>query len=467
MTCIRLTSTAAAITFRIAIILFGRISALFASLRLKKRAPHRSKERRDLMSQIMRSDINRGADTPPLTKRMRVGVGVGIKVARLALLLATLIVPIVTCWAASPDVAFESSSRIVVTLRDSARTTSAVVRVIDVAELRGGSESLRDQIASLDLQDAPTKGKPVEVTARQIEYRLRVAGIEPRLVSIRGSVVQITASNKAVTPRIKSRENDDAVVDAKILLASYAKLRDREVEFDSYAVRESDQTEIEQPAIEQAVISAAQKCLTKQLPWPEENVVIHLAQGLPHELRDRELSESAICTAEMRSPGTPIGRTTLRIVLKEAGKRTVDVPVQFDVRHYENVVVTRKAFDRGHQFSADDFAMSWRDVTNLSGYCTSPDQLARQRVKRVVPESHIVKVTDVEMPSRSSALMPVVVKRRDRVTAFARSGSLMVTSVWEAQQDGRQGEVIKFKNIVSNKEVTGRVLSATEVEATD
>ena len=385
--------------------------------------------------------------------------------------------PLASCKAASPDTLSESSSRVIITLRDSARSTSSVVRVVDVAELRNGTEALRKQIASLDLEDAPTNGKPVEVTARQIEFRLRIAGIDPRLVSIRGSAVQVTASHRTTASRSKSSA-DDATIEAKLLLASYAQLRSRDgesmdrllsddVSTNNSFANNSSAGVSDQSDIEQIVISAAQKCLTKQLPWPEENVVIQLAQPLPRELSERVLSDTAICTAELRSPGTPLGRVTVRVVLKEAGKRTVDVPVQLDVRHYENVVVTKMAFDRGHSFSSADFAIGWRDVTNLSGYCTSPDQLVGQKMKRLFPESQIVRLVDVETPTRSTALMPVLVKRRDRVTAIARSGALSVTSTWEAQQDGRAGEVIKFKNLHSSKEVYGRVISATEVEATD
>jgi flagella basal body P-ring formation protein FlgA len=138
-----------------------------------------------------------------------------------------------------------------------------------------------------------------------------------------------------------------------------------------------------------------------------------------------------------------------------------------DVRHYEEVVVTKKPIDRGHLFTLADFETRRQDVTNVSGYGTSPDQFVGQKAKRVFPESQVIRANDVETPTRSTALLPVVVKRRDRVTAFARSGSLSVTSIWEVQQDGRVGEVIKCKNIQSNKEVCGRVISATEVEATD
>ena len=366
--------------------------------------------------------------------------------------------PLAMGWAAADD-ASDSSSRVVVTLRESASITSSVVRVVDVAELHGGSEVLRKQIASLDLDDVPTNGKPVEITARCIQFRLRIAGIDPRLVSLRGTAVQVTASTKARQSRSKNRD-EDSELDAKILLASFSKLR-------ASTEQSADNDDSDKPDIEQAVINAAQKCLTKQLPWPEENVVIQLAQSLPRELSERTLSETTTYFAELRTAGVPLGRVTVRFVMKDFQTRTVDVPVQLDVRHYENVVVTKMAFDRGHQFSSADFAIGWRDVTNLSGYCTSPDQLVGQKVKRLFPESQIVRLVDVEAPTRSTALTPVLVKRRGRVTAIARLGALSVTSTWEAQEDGRAGEVIKFKNFHSNKEVYGRVISATEVEATD
>ena len=373
--------------------------------------------------------------------------------------IALIAMPPAECWAASPDKASESFDRVVITLRDSARITSSVVRVVDVAELRGGSEALRKQIASLDLEDAPKDGKQTEISARRIEFRLRVAGIDPRSISIRGSTVQITTSAKTGVSRSKTRD-EGSDVEAKLLLASYSKLRSRDDQ-------SADNDASGKSNIEQVVIEAAQKCLSKQLPWPQENVVIQLAQPLPRELSERALSETATCSAELRTSATPLGRITVRVVLKDIDRRTIDVPVQLDVRHYENVVVTKIPIDRGHLFSLADFATSWQDVTNLSGYCTSPDQFVGQKAKRVFPELQVLRAVDVETPVRSTALTSVVVKRRDRVTAFARSGSLCVTSIWEAQQEGRAGEVIKFKNVQSNKEVYGRVLSATEVEATD
>lgn len=213
------------------------------------------------------------------------------------------------------------------------------------------------------------------------------------------------------------------------------------------------------------MLDAAQKCLSKQLPWPQENVVVQLAQPLPRELRERTFSSAITCSAELRTHGTPLGRVALRVVVQASGQRTLDVPVQLDVRHFEDVVVTTRPVARGQVFSAADLKIGRQDVTFLSGYYTSLDQLVGQQAKRVLPESQLLRAVDFEPVSRVAG--PPLVKRRDRVKASARSGVLLVTIVGEAQQDGRVGELIKIKNVDSNTFIYGRVVSATEVEITE
>ena len=355
------------------------------------------------------------------------------------------------CEAGPPENAIESSNRVVITLRAPGRIASPILRIADVADLRGGDEAMRQRIAALDLEDAPLAGAQTEVTSRQIEFRLRIAGIDPQLVAIQGSAVRVTTS--PASARLGPGSSQVAEPRATALFASHSKLR-------SGADNVSYESEIER-----AVLDAAQKCLSKQLPWPQEKVVVQLAQPLPRELRERTISTATTCSAEMRTPGTPLGRVALRVLVKASGQRTLDVPVQFDVRHFEDVVMTTRPVARGHVFSAADLTTGRQDVTLLNGYCTSLDQLIGQQAKRVLPESQLLRAVDVEPESRVTG--PPLVKRRDRVKASARSGALLVTIVGEAQQDGRMGELIKVKNVDSNSFIYGRVVGANEVEITE
>lgn len=367
------------------------------------------------------------------------------------LAVAMFIGRVAECEAAPPNTVVESSNRIVITLRAPGRIASSILRVADVADLRGGDEAMRQRIAALDLEDATLAGAQTEITPLQIEFRLRVAGIDPQRVAIRGSTARVTTSPASAGSGLASSQV--AEPRASALFASHSKLR-------SATDAASNDSEIER-----AVLDAAQKCLSKQLPWPDENVVVQLAQPLPRELRERTFSTAITVSAELRTPGTPLGRVALRVTIKAPGQRTLDVPVQLDVRHFEDVVVTTKPVTRGHVFSAADLKIGRQDVTLLSGYCTSLDQLVGQQAKRVFPESQLLRAVDVEPESRVAG--PPLVKRRDRVKASARSGVLLVTIVGEAQQDGRVGELIKIKNVDSNTFIYGRVVSATEVEITE
>jgi flagella basal body P-ring formation protein FlgA len=347
---------------------------------------------------------------------------------------------------------------VVITLRPVVQYQSAVVRLADVAEITGGDDLLRNRIAALDLDDALLAGGQAEISSRQIEFRLRLAGIDPRIVEIRGSNVLVTASGRhASTPTgsaaVRSAERQD---DAS---RSYSRLASHSV------ARSTADEALDESGIVPAVMAAARECLSKQLPWPEENVVIQLAQPLPRKLLEQTVSAGTTCHAEMQTSVTPLGRVTLRVTVTTPGQRLLEVPVQLDVRHIDEVVVTTKPVARGHVFSPADLEIRRRDVTLISGYYTSLDQLVGQKAKRVLPQSQLIRAIDVEPETRTAG--PVLVKQRDRVKVSARSGALVATIVGEAQQAGRAGEVIKIKNVDSNSMIYGRVLSATEVEITE
>ncbi len=351
------------------------------------------------------------------------------------------------CEAAPPDTTIDSN-RIVITLRDPGRIGSSILCVADVADLRGGDETLRRRIGELDLEDTPLAGMQTEITSRQIEFRLRVAGVDPQRVTVRGSVVRVAIPQAAMGSRISDRQVVPPSRNA--LFASRSRVRaDIEQELD----------------IEQTVLTAVRKCLSKQLPWPENNVDIQLAQPLPRELLERTLTAETTCLAELRTAGAPLGRVPVRIVLKAPGQRPLEVPLQLNVRHFEDVVVTTKPLARGHRFLPADLELGRQDVTQLAGYCTSAELLIGQQAKRILPAAQAIRTVDLEPVSRTAE--PPLVKRRDRVKATGSSGVLSVTVVGEAMQDGRVGEIIKVRNIDSNTLLQGRVVNANEVQITE
>ncbi len=104
-------------------------------------------------------------------------------------------------WAATavaaPPATGPTDDVVVVTVRSMSTVMAAHVLVGDVADVRGGSAQLREQLVRLDLADAPHAHQSIAIPANQIACRIQVAGIDPRLFLVRGA--------ESVTVRLSAR----------------------------------------------------------------------------------------------------------------------------------------------------------------------------------------------------------------------------------------------------------------------
>src|SRR5579871_2956080 len=75
---------------------------------------------------------------------------------------------------------------IVLTLRASATVSATQVSVGDVVSLEGGDAQRREKIARLDLTELPLTSQPMLVSQQQIDFRLRLAGIEEHVFRLEG-----------------------------------------------------------------------------------------------------------------------------------------------------------------------------------------------------------------------------------------------------------------------------------------
>ena len=104
-------------------------------------------------------------------------------------------------WAATaiaaPPATGPTDDVVIVTVRSTSTVMAAHVLVGDVADVRGGSARLREQLVRLDLADAPHAHQSIAIPANQIACRIQVAGIDPRLFLVRGA--------ESVTVRLSAR----------------------------------------------------------------------------------------------------------------------------------------------------------------------------------------------------------------------------------------------------------------------
>ena len=336
----------------------------------------------------------------------------------------------------------KTSSPLVLALRSRVQVAGREVLIADVAAVSGGTAEQRMRVEELDLNDALGVGESIEIAPPQIEFRLRLAGVDPDDVSIRGSAVRVTAGRAVSSPR------------------RITAVREASAQTLAQPVRSNDVAS----TLEQLVVQAAEDCVRGKLPWSADDVVVRLAVPLPREVTQAVTASGYVCRASLRTNGPAVGRIQVQVVAESPGERSFDVAVHLDVRHFDGVVLAAKALERGHTIQAADVYVDRQDVTTLSDYCSNADQLVGATVKRSVRPLMPVKLSDAE--SSRSATNAVLVKRRDRVRMVAKIGSHSISTTGEAQQEGRLGDTIRLQNIESKTFVQGRVTAANEVEIT-
>lgn len=333
---------------------------------------------------------------------------------------------------------------VVVSIRPNVKTDSRVIRLVDVATVTGGDAAFRERIKQLDLEDGVAAGESLTILPPQIEFRMRLAGIDIDRVSIKGGGVRVTSNSGSISRGAQTIAGTST---------HGGKLR-REIDFSAISVDDGP--------LEHEIVQSAKDCILKKLPWAPEDVDIRLAQPVPAEIRQISSAAGYECAAEMRTSGPAVGRVQVRVIASAPQKPLFDVAVILDVRHFDRVVMTTKAIDRGHVLTATDLYADRCDVTELSDYCSKPGELIGATARRSVRALMPVRMSDVEGAVHSEG--GILVKRRDHVKMVARVGVLSVAATGEALQEGRLGETIRLRNTESNATVQGRVTSAGEVE---
>ena len=314
--------------------------------------------------------------------------------------------------AVPPSCCEPETSPVVVTLRADAAVTESPVCVGHVASLSGGTAALRRQVAGLDLADRPRRGKTLPVPKELVAYRIQVAGIGRDRFRVQGAaVVQVSPSPATLT-------EDD-------------------------------------------FLQAAREALLDRLAQPPADVAVSLAlaPALPQVmLTDRdEVRLDAVPRVPVNGPGRP----SLNVTLVVNGERLATVPVVVDVRLYQTVAVAERRIEIGEVLGDDNVRFERRAIEPSEGYVSGQDVKVGQRARRALAAGQPIAKAAVESAKADN---PVLVRQRDLVKMVAHVGSMTVTALAEAQQEGRAGDRIRVRNVDSKKDLVGRVVGRGVVE---
>jgi flagella basal body P-ring formation protein FlgA len=120
------------------------------------------------------------------------------------------------------------------------------------------------------------------------------------------------------------------------------------------------------------------------------------------------------------------------------------------------VVVAKVFIKRGQEIKCEDVALKEMELPRFpADVVTNVEFVAGKTAKRDIRQG---------MPIRAGLLeSKKLVKRGEPVTIVAEAGSLRVTAIGQAVEDGGEGELVKVLNLGSKKMVVGRVTGDSTV----
>jgi flagella basal body P-ring formation protein FlgA len=133
------------------------------------------------------------------------------------------------------------------------------------------------------------------------------------------------------------------------------------------------------------------------------------------------------------------------------------VPVNFKVRVFEYVAISRKRIGRHRNLTRDNIFMDKRETTKIRGIAfSSIENLIGKMTTMAVQPNTILTEGIVEVPP--------TVKQGSLIKMFIKANGFKIVTKGLAQQTGYTGDVIKVKNLDSKKMLYGKIVDSDKVQ---
>jgi len=291
-----------------------------------------------------------------------------------------------------------------ITMADHCEVNADTILLGDLAQITGSDEALNAQVRTIAVGAAPQPGKSRSINRDYVIIRLKQSGVSLTAIAFQGPEVTIVSRGSV---------------------------------------------EITAEKLERVV----REFIVQNMPWDQKKV--HIA-----DVR---------ITDPVRLPQGHIGYTVLP---PEGGKYqgTVLIPITFTVNGASvkkvwahatievltDVVVCTRPLGRYEIITEDKIRIEQKDLASIpSNALAAAQDVVGKRTRRVLSANAVLTADQVELPP--------LMKRGDLVTIIADSGCLRISARGEALERGRRGELIKIRNLSSQKEIFGRVIDGDTV----
>jgi flagella basal body P-ring formation protein FlgA len=306
-----------------------------------------------------------------------------------------------------------------IVLRSAANVHTTVVRLGDVAEIRGTNQQDAQRLAALPLMPAPAPGTGRFLSLREVEDLLAAHGEDLVRLNFQGEpAVEIVAgsSSAELSDRRAAWLGRSSAAGAHLL-------------GDEHASRVREQ-------LQRLIVEHLERTSGRKAEW---RVKFSVAAA---DLAAIASAKSEVRCAGGRAPWT--GKQ--RFVVSFATARSeMHLTVFAEVTGVEPVVVAIRPIEAGQMLTAADVELQqWETAAATMGRrapLDSVEAVLGTEATRTIPAGEAV-LSDSIRP-------PLLVKRGEEITVMARGGGIQVRTLARARQNGARGELISVESLQS------------------
>jgi len=158
------------------------------------------------------------------------------------------------------------------------------------------------------------------------------------------------------------------------------------------------------------------------------------------------------------TPSNPsiIGSSRFSLIGRIDGQVIKNFSVRGTLKAMAPVVVATVNLRRDDMIIESQIRMESMDISPLRAPCLQKDQVIGKKVLRTIKAGTAIELANVEFPP--------VVKKGALVKILAQKNGIALTATGIAKTDGKEGQIIKVKNVSSEKEIFCRVTAPGLVE---
>jgi flagella basal body P-ring formation protein FlgA len=157
------------------------------------------------------------------------------------------------------------------------------------------------------------------------------------------------------------------------------------------------------------------------------------------------------------TPSDPrvLSSSRFSLIFRVDGRAVKNIAVSATLEALAHVAITTGDLRRGVILDEEHIELAERDLNRLRAPCFDSDELLGKRLKRSLRKGQVFE--------RSAVAFPPMIKRGEVVTITAQKGALTVTAKGLAQQNGDEGDMIRVRNISSQKDLICKVAGPVAV----